>query len=127
MESRDSTSFWKVINDFKNRDSSVSDQGSNIAPDAWFQYFNGLMNAKDVNESTMPEGTCTSPSYAPNFEKEGSILLSACPSVRPSVQKKFKARVLKFHIWIPHQKIAYPYFFSCPNYLPLPSYAPSKG
>ena len=46
--------------------------------------------------------------YAPNFEKVGSILLSACPSVRPfvrpSVQKKIKARVLKFHIWIPHPK-----------------------
>ena len=69
--------------------------------------------------------------YAPNFEKVGSILLSACPCVsvcfRPSVQKKFKARVLKFHIWIPRQKIAYPYFFSCLNYLPLPSYAPLKG
>ena len=69
--------------------------------------------------------------YAPNFEKVGSIMLSACPSVRafmcPSVQKKFNARVLKFHIWIPRQKIAYPYFFSCPNYLPLPSYAPLKG
>ena len=76
--------------------------------------------------------------YAPNFEKVGSILLSACPSVcpfvclfcsfvRPSVQKKFKARVLKFHIWIPRQKIAYPYLFSCQNYLPLPSYAPFKG
>ena len=25
--------------------------------------------------------------YAPNFEKVGSILLSACPCVRPSVQK----------------------------------------
>ena len=72
--------------------------------------------------------------YAPNFEKVGSILLSACPSVCPFIglfvrlfKKKFKARVLKFHIWIPHQKIAYPYFFSCPNYLPLPSYAPLKG
>ena len=69
-------------------------------------------------------------SYAPNFEKVGIILLSArpfvCPFVRP-FQKKFKARVLKFHILIPHQKIAYPYFFSCPNYLPLPSYAPLKG
>ena len=53
--------------------------------------------------------------YDPNFEKVGSILLSACASVclsvRPSVQKKFKAGVLKFHIWIPRQKIAYPYFF----------------
>ena len=65
--------------------------------------------------------------YAPNFEKVGSILLWACPSICPSVQKKFKARVLKFLIWIPRQKIAYPYFFSCLNYLPLPSYAPFKG
>ena len=53
--------------------------------------------------------------YDPNFEKVGSILLSACVSVclsvRPSVQKKIKARVLKFHIWIPRQKIAYLFFF----------------
>ena len=51
---------------------------------------------------------------APNFEKVGSILLSACPSVHPCVRpfkKKFKARVLNFHIWIPCQKIAYLYFF----------------
>ena len=45
--------------------------------------------------------------YAPNFEKVGSILLSACASVNasvcPSVQKEFQARVLKFHIWIPRQ------------------------
>ena len=66
--------------------------------------------------------------YAPNFEKVGSILVSACACVRPSVRsKKIQARVLKFHIWIPRQKIAYPYFFSCLNYLPLPSYAPFKG
>ena len=68
----------------------------------------------------------------PNFEKVGNILLSACacvrPFVRPSVRsKKIQARVLKFHIWIPRQKIAYPYFFSCLNYLPLPSYVPFKG
>ena len=57
--------------------------------------------------------------YAPNFEKVGSTLVSACafvrssvrPSVLPSVQKKIQARVLKFHIWIPRQKIAYLYFF----------------
>ena len=48
----------------------------------------------------------------------GSILLSACAFVRSSVQNRIQARVLKFHIWIPHQKIAYPYFFSCLNYLP---------
>ena len=65
------------------------------------------------------------PGYATNFEKVGSILLSACVSVCPSVQK-IKARVLKFHIWIPRQKIAYPYIFSCPNYLPLLSYAPLR-
>ena len=49
------------------------------------------------------------------------------PFVLPSIQKKIQGRVLKFHIWIPPQKIAYPYFFSCLNYLPLPSYAPFKG
>ena len=69
--------------------------------------------------------------YAPNFEKVGSILVSACPCVRPCVRpsvqkKKIQARVLKFQIWIPLQKIAYHIFFSCPNYLPLPSYAPFK-
>ena len=36
------------------------------------------------------------------------------------------ARVLKFHIWIPHGKIADPYFFSCPSCLPFWSYAPLK-
>ena len=46
--------------------------------------------------------------------------------VRP-FKKNIKARVLKFYIWIPRQKIAYPYFFSNPNYLPLPSYGPFKG
>ena len=65
--------------------------------------------------------------YAPNFENVGAYwfrLVRPCVGVcvRPSV-KKNQARVLKFHIWIPRQKIAYPYF-SCPNYLPLPSYAP---
>ena len=48
-------------------------------------------------------------------------------SVRSSGQNRIQASVLKFHIWIPHQKKTYPYFFSCPNYLPLPSYAPLKG
>ena len=56
---------------------------------------------------------------APTLKKWGSILVSACAFVRsfvrlfvlPSVQKKIQARVLKFHVWIPRQKIAYPYFF----------------
>ena len=58
--------------------------------------------------------------YAPNFEKVGSILVSACafvrPFVLPSLQNRIQARVLKFHIWIPHQKLAYPYFFYAPNF-----------
>ena len=57
------------------------------------------------------------------FEKVGSILLSACPSICPfvcqSVQKKIQARVLKFHIWIPRQKIAYLYFFFLSELSPL--------
>ena len=36
------------------------------------------------------------------------------------------ARVLKFHIWVPHGKIADPYFFSYTSYLPFWSYAPLK-
>ena len=49
------------------------------------------------------------------------------PCVRPSFQKKILARVLKFHIWIPRQKIVdqlvkfkkKSYFFFFSNYLPL--------
>ena len=37
-----------------------------------------------------------------------------------------KARVLKFHMWIPHRKIANPCFFSFPSYLPFWSYGPLK-
>ena len=36
------------------------------------------------------------------------------------------ARVLKFHVWIPHGQIADQYFFSCLNYLPFWNYAPLK-
>ena len=36
------------------------------------------------------------------------------------------ARVLKFHIWIPHEKIADLYFFSYLSCLPFWSYAPLK-
>ena len=59
----------------------------------------------------------------PILKKWGAYcFLLVLPSVCPSVQKDFKARALKFHIWILRQKIAYPYFFSCPNYIPLLSY-----
>ena len=69
--------------------------------------------------------------YAPNFEKVGSILLSACPFVCPFVllsvrSKKFRARVSKFHIWTPHQKITYPYFFLS-ELSPLDELCPLEG
>ena len=61
----------------------------------------------------------------------GSILVSACVCVRacvlPSVQKKIQARVLKFHIWIPRQKIAYPYFFFLSELSPLAELCPFEG
>ena len=36
------------------------------------------------------------------------------------------ARVFKFHVWIPHEKIADSCFFSHPDYAPFLSYGPSK-
>ena len=36
------------------------------------------------------------------------------------------ARVLKFHVWIPHEKIADTYFFFHQDYAPFLSYAPLK-
>ena len=36
------------------------------------------------------------------------------------------ARVLKFHIHIPHEKIVDTYFFSCPSYAPFLSDVPLK-
>ena len=47
--------------------------------------------------------------------------------MRQSVQKNFKARVLKFHIWIPRQKIAYPYFFFLSELSPLNELCPFEG
>ena len=64
-------------------------------------------------------------------ENVGSILLLACLSLRllvcPSVQKKFKGRVLKFHIWIPRQKIAYPFCFFSSELSPLAELCPFEG
>ena len=54
------------------------------------------------------------------------ILVSGCP-VRASVlSRTMHARVLKFHVWIPHGKIFDTHFFSCTSYLPFWSYAPLK-
>ena len=36
------------------------------------------------------------------------------------------ARVLKFHMHIPHEKIVDPYFFSSLSYVPFLSYVPLK-
>ena len=64
----------------------------------------------EYDNSNVTEAVHFTDYYAPNFETVGSILLSACPCIRPSVRpsirpfKKIKARVLKFHIWISRQK-----------------------
>ena len=67
------------------------------------------------------------------FLSELSPFLELCPFEK--IRLKFDAchilwtlhaRVLKFHIWIPHGRIADQYFFSCPSYLPFWSYAPLK-
>ena len=43
--------------------------------------------------------------------------LCMCPSIR---SRTVHARVLKFHIWIPHGKIVDThFFFSLPSYLPI--------
>ena len=68
-------------------------------------------------------------SYAPNFEKVGDILVSACPYVCMYVRIHVRDIVLKLHVWIPHGKIADAYFWFSLNYLPLSNYGPltNKG
>ena len=71
--------------------------------------------------------------YAPNFEKVGDILVSACPYVHMYVCVcvciHVRDIVLKLHVWIPHGKIADAYFWFSLNYLPLLNYGPltNKG
>ena len=69
--------------------------------------------------------------YAPNFEKVGDILVSACPCVCVCVCVCMGHGdiVLKLHVWIPHGKIANAYFWFSLNYLPLLNYGPltNKG
>ena len=67
------------------------------------------------------------------FLSELSPFLKLCPFEKIKTKSDachilwtVHARVLKFHIWIPRGKIADPYFFSCPSYLPFWSYAPLK-
>ena len=65
--------------------------------------------------------------YAPNFEEvDGAYWFRV---VRPSVcQESCMLRFLNFIYYglISDGKIADPYFFSCPSYLPFWSYAPLK-
>ena len=63
--------------------------------------------------------------YAPNFEKVGDILVSACLCGC----RGHRDIVLKLHVWIPHGKIADAYFWFSLNYLPLLNYGPltNKG
>ena len=67
--------------------------------------------------------------YAPNFEKVGDILVSACPYVCMYVCIHVRDIVLKLRVWIPHGKIADAYFWFSLNYLPLLNYGPltNKG
>ena len=61
--------------------------------------------------------------YAPNFEKVGDILVSACPYVcvcgGGGGGGGHRDSVLKLHVWIPHGKIADAYFCFSLNNLPL--------
>ena len=68
--------------------------------------------------------------YAPNYEKVGDILVSACPCVCVGGGGGGHGDiVLKLHVWIPHGKIANAYFWFSLNYLPLLNYGPltNKG
>ena len=71
--------------------------------------------------------------YAPNFEKVcGAYCFRAVyVSIRLSdachILRTVHGRVLTFHVWIFHGKIADQYFFSCLSYPYLWSYAPLKN
>ena len=65
--------------------------------------------------------------YAPNFEEvDGAYwfqVVRACVRACGRSSRTVHARVLKFHIWIPHGKIVDTHTISCPSYLPFWSYA----
>ena len=44
LESKDSKTFWNVINKFKNCEARRNDPSSNIYSEEWHSYFNRLMN-----------------------------------------------------------------------------------
>ena len=60
------------------------------------------------------------------FLSELSPFLELCPFEKIRMKSDachilwtVHARVLNFHLWIPHGKIAHLYFFSCPSYRPF--------
>ena len=92
------------------------------------KHVNELEKINECNNNIQPQvnvGALCRYYYAPNFEKVGDILVSACPYVRIHVRDI----VLKLHVWIPHGKIADAYFWFSLNYLPLSNYGPltNKG
>ena len=89
--------------------------------------FERTVNAKTPMEFTHRMGgnrECNF--YAPNFEKVGDMLVSACLYVYVCVCVSMGHRdiVLKLHVWVPHGKIADAYFWFSLNYLPLLNYGP---
>ena len=57
----------------------------------------------------------------------GHVGFGLCVHASVHSWRTMHTRVLKFHIWIPHGKIADTCFFSCPSYLPFWSYALLKN
>ena len=70
---------------------------------------------------------CIRPSTSKKLEGHTAFGLSIRDSVHPSITlfdachilRTVHAGVVKFYIWIPDEKIADRYFFSCPSYVPF--------
>ena len=58
LESKDSKTFWNVINKFKNGEAEQNDPSSNISPDEWHSYFNNLLSVR-VEECDYEIGIAT--------------------------------------------------------------------
>ena len=93
---------------------------------SWLKSFIMLSSKSEAN-TVIP---LRSSYYAPNFKEiDGAYwfrVVRACIRLCIRSSRTVHARVLKFHIWIPHGKIVDAHFFSCPCCLPFWSYAPLK-